>query len=44
MLNALEFSVLRLIMNVGQSNLSLFGEEHKVHLLGKKKNNVLPKK
>ena len=44
MLNALEFFVLRLIMNVGRLGLSWFGEEHEVHLLGKKKNNVLPKK
>ena len=44
MLNELEFFVLRLIMNVGRLGLSWFGEEHEVHLLGKKKNNVLPKK
>ena len=49
MLNVLEFSVLRLIMNVGRLSLSWFGEEHEVHVLKKKKNmkiinsHVLPK-
>ena len=49
MLNVLEFSVLRLIMNVGQLGLSWFDEEHEVHVLKKKKimkiinSHVLPK-
>ena len=38
MLNVLEFSVLRLIMNVGRLDLSWFGEEDEVHVLKKKKN------
>ena len=40
MLNVLEFSVLRLIMNVGRLGLSWFGEEHEVHVLKKKKKNM----
>ena len=48
MLNVLEFSVLRLIMNVGRLGSSWFGEEDEVHVLKKKNmkiinSHVLPK-